>query len=158
MFYIFLSGCYSPDQLFLVWWMWNFKVLGAVGIDMTLSEAEYYMCKQQRLWPDCSHVQARLSICCSPMWYLGTLFTWGQLFGLSTIWIAGHDKTTCTQRRLGSPWASASQIIVHGSLLTHWAHSEDSDQTGRILLVLSFIGSFHYSFLHHFELMAADSE
>ena len=58
-------------------------------------------------------------------------------------------KWVCAQRRLRSAWRSL------GSLVTHWAHSEDSDQTGRmprliwvfagrtvILLVLSWGGSF----------------
>ena len=66
----------------------------------------------------------------------------------------------CAQRRLRSAWASAqsdqsslSAWRKLGSLATHWAHSEDSDQTGRmsrliwvfsgrtvILLVLSWGG------------------
>ena len=72
-----------------------------------------------------------------------------------TMWV-------CAQRRLRSAWASAqsdqSSLTAwrkHGSLATHWAHSEDSDQTGQmprliwvftlrtlILLVLSCCGSF----------------
>ena len=67
-------------------------------------------------------------------------------------------KWVCAQRRLRSAWASAesgqslslSAWRKLGSLATHWAHSEDSDQTviwvfaGRklILLVLSCRGSF----------------
>ena len=56
----------------------------------------------------------------------------------------------CTQRRFRSAWASAqsdqSSLSVWrklGSLATHWAHREDSDQTGRtvILLVSSWGGS-----------------
>ena len=70
-------------------------------------------------------------------------------------------KWLCAQRRLRSAWASAqsdqsslSAWRIIGSLDTHWAHSEDSDQTGRmprliwvfagrtvILLVLSCRGS-----------------
>ena len=45
----------------------------------------------------------------------------------------------CAQRRLTSAWASAqsdqsslSAWRKLGSLATHWAHSEDSDQTGRM--------------------------
>ena len=76
-------------------------------------------------------------------------------------------KTTnwlCAQRTLGSAWASAqsdqsslSAWRKLGSLSTHWAHSKDSDQTGRILrliwvfagrtvilLVLSWGGSFFH--------------
>ena len=67
-----------------------------------------------------------------------------------------HDMTkptkwVCTQQRLRSDWAWRKL----GSLATHWAHSEDSDQTGQIprliwvfagrtltLLVLSRGGSF----------------
>ena len=71
-------------------------------------------------------------------------------------------KWLCAQRSLRSTWASAqsdqSLRCPHeqkiGPLATHWAHSEDSDQTGRmhrviwvfagrtlILLVLSYRGS-----------------
>ena len=70
-------------------------------------------------------------------------------------------KWVCAQRKLGSAWASAqsdqSSLSAwgnHGSLATHWAHCEYSDQTGRmprlirdfagrtlILLVLSCRGS-----------------
>ena len=67
----------------------------------------------------------------------------------------------CAQRRLRSAWVSASLLSAWrklGSLATHWAPSEDSDQTGWmtrliwvfagrrvILLVLSWGGcySFH---------------
>ena len=71
-------------------------------------------------------------------------------------------KWVCAQRRLKSVWASAqsdqSSLSVWrnlGSLATHWAHSEDSGQTGRMprliwvfagrtatLLVLSSRGSY----------------
>ena len=71
----------------------------------------------------------------------------------------------CAQRRLRSAWVStlSDQSLrcpwrKLGSLATHWAHSEDSDQTGRmprlilvfaertvILLILSWGGSF----VHH---------
>ena len=53
-----------------------------------------------------------------------------------------HDKTkkwVCAQRKLRSAWASAqsdqsslSAWRKLGSLATHWVHSEDSDQTGRL--------------------------
>ena len=48
-------------------------------------------------------------------------------------------KWLCAQRRLRSAWASAQsdqslRCPKLGSLSTHWAHSEDSDQTGRIFL------------------------
>ena len=71
-------------------------------------------------------------------------------------------KWGCAHRRLGIAWASAqsdqSSLSAWrnlGSLATHWAHSEDSDQTGRMprliwvfagrtatLLVLSCRGSY----------------
>ena len=71
-------------------------------------------------------------------------------------------KWMCAQRRLRSAWASAQsdQSLLSawrklGSLATHWAHSEDSDQTRRMprlirvfagrtatLLVLSCRGSW----------------
>ena len=67
----------------------------------------------------------------------------------------------CAQQRLRSAWASAQSSLSTwrklGSLATHWVHSEDSDQTGRmprliwvftgrtlILLVLSCCGSFQF--------------
>ena len=68
----------------------------------------------------------------------------------STTWV-------CAQRKLRSAWAESSLSAWRkpGSLATHWAHSEDSDQTRRmprliwvfagrtlILLVLSCRGSF----------------
>ena len=74
-------------------------------------------------------------------------------------------KWVCAQRRFKSAWASTqsdqSSLSAWrnlGSLATHWAHSEDSDQTGRMprliwvftecihvltLLVLSCSGSYH---------------
>ena len=81
----------------------------------------------------------------------------------------------CAQRRLRSAWASAqsdqsslSAWTKLGSLATHWAHSEDSDQTGRmprliwvfagrtlILLVLSCRGSFSHTFFHDCKLFHA---
>ena len=63
-------------------------------------------------------------------------------------------KWLYTQQRLRSTWASTqsdqssmSAWRKLGSLPTHWAHSEDSDQTGRtvILLVLSWGGSISRS-------------
>ena len=57
-------------------------------------------------------------------------------------------KSVCAQRRLRSAWASAlsdqsslSAWRNFGSLATHWAHSEDSDQTGGMLrLIWVFAG------------------
>ena len=70
----------------------------------------------------------------SPMYH--NLMSWLKYYELP------HDKTnkmTCAQRRLRSAWASAqsdqsslSAWRKLGSLATHWAHSEDSDQTGRM--------------------------
>ena len=58
------------------------------------------------------------------------------------IWAASwqnQQNGICTQRRVGSAWASAesdqSLCCLHeesGSLATHWAHSEDCDQIGRV--------------------------
>ena len=84
-------------------------------------------------------------------------------------WEMSHDMTkltkwVCTQRRLRSAWTSAqfdqsslSSRRNFGSLATHWVHSKDSDQTGRmsrvnrvfaertlILLVLTCRGSYLY--------------
>ena len=77
----------------------------------------------------------------------------------------------CARRRLRSAWASAqsdqsslSAWRLLGSLATHWAHSEDCDQTGRMprliwvfarrsltLLVLSRGGSFVVSWRQNHE-------
>ena len=59
-----------------------------------------------------------------------------------------QQSDLCAQRRLGSAWASiqsdqSSQSAWKnlGSLATHWAHSEDSDQTGWIpRLIYVFAG------------------
>ena len=88
----------------------------------------------------------------------------------SLIWATSwqnQQNGMCAQRRLRSAWASAqsdqSSLSVWrklGSLATHWTHSEDSDQTGRmprliwvfagrtvIWLVLSCAGSFMATFI-----------
>ena len=79
-----------------------------------------------------------------------------------------HDMTkptkwVCARRRLRSAWASAQSSLSAwrklGSLAAHWAHSEDSDQTGwmarliwvlaghtLILLVLSCRGSYPFCY------------
>ena len=67
------------------------------------------------------------------------------------IWAASWQNkrnVMCTQRRLRSAWASAqsdqSSLSTWrnlGSLATHWAHSEDSDQTGWMpMLIWVFAG------------------
>ena len=73
-----------------------------------------------------------------------------------------QTKWVCTQGRLSSAWAFAQSCQSHRcrheeslGLSTHWAHSEDADQTGQMprliwvfagrtltLLVLSCHGSF----------------
>ena len=72
----------------------------------------------------------------------------------------------CAQRRLGSAWASAqlesargirpvwSESLLSawrklGSLATHWAHSEDSDQTGQMprLISLHWVHSHFVGFV-----------
>ena len=63
-------------------------------------------------------------------------------------------KWLCAQRRLRSAWASAQsdqslrcphEEIKLGSLGTHWAHSEDADQTGRMpRLIWVFAGRSHF--------------
>ena len=76
-----------------------------------------------------------------------------------------HDTTKptkwlCAQQKLRAAWASAQSLLSTwsklGTLVTHWVHSEDSDQTGRmprliwvfaghtpILRVLSCHGSYY---------------
>ena len=55
----------------------------------------------------------------------------------SVLWAAAwqnHQNDMCAQRRLRPVWSESSVSSWRnlGSLTTHWAHSEDSDQTGRI--------------------------
>ena len=80
-------------------------------------------------------------------------FNMSRLVTKPTNW---HVRPAKTQISLGihpvwsesslSPWRKL------GSLATHWAHSEDSDQTGRTvtLLVLSWGGSYRYLLMHFF--------
>ena len=106
-------------------------------------------CGQQRLWSDWVDAHADLSLC------------WAQ-----RSFEPRYDKTNKmavrpakTQMSLGirPVWSESSMSAWRnlGSSSTHWAHSEDSDQTGRmprlmwvfagrtvILLVLSCRGSF----------------
>ena len=66
-----------------------------------------------------------------------------MLMLLFLIWAAlwqNQQNGMCAQRRLRSAWASVqsdqSSLFAWrklGSLATHWAHGEDSDQTGRII-------------------------
>ena len=61
---------------------------------------------------------------------------------IMNIWavaLQNQQNDLCALRRLRSAWASAqsdqSSLSAWrnlGSLATHWAHSEDSDQTGQI--------------------------
>ena len=62
----------------------------------------------------------------------------------------------CAQRRLGSAWASAQSeqsslsTWMLGSLATHWAHTEDSNQTGRMpRLVWVFVGHMPFCWFCH---------
>ena len=77
---------------------------------------------------------------------------WGSChFASSIIWVASwqnQQNGMCAQRRLRSAWATAqfdqsslSAWRSIGSSATHWAHSEDSDQTGRMpRLIWVFVG------------------
>ena len=66
----------------------------------------------------------------------------------ATSW-QNQQNGMCAQRRLRSAWASAQsdQSLLSAwrnidSLATHWVHSEDSDQTGRMpRLIWVFVGS-----------------
>ena len=95
------------------------------------------------------HCSSMILVCCS---YLSHLMT------KPTKWSVRSAKT---QISLGicPVWSESSLSAWRklGSIATHWAHSEDSDQTGRmprliwvfagrsvILLVLSWSGSFQY--------------
>ena len=89
-----------------------------------------------------------------------------ELYKWATTW--QNQQNNCAQQRLRSAWASAqSDQRLHcpherklGSSATHWAHSEDADQTGRmprliwvfagrtvIMLVLSCCGSYFYAII-----------
>ena len=91
------------------------------------------------------------------------------------IWAASwqnQQNVVCAQRRLRSAWASAqadqslrclislgicpgwsefslSAWIKLGSLATHWAHSEGSDQTGRMLYTESSLGAQSFCWFCH---------
>ena len=78
------------------------------------------LCGQRRLWLRWSESS------------LGVKLIW------TTTW-QNKDNDMCAQRRLRSAWATAQsdhnlrcawRNLV--SLATHWAHSEDSDQAGRM--------------------------
>ena len=72
-----------------------------------------------------------------------------------------HDitnKMTCAQQRLRSTWAFAQSDQSlrcvhkenHRSLATHWAHSEDSAQTGQMpRLIWVFAGHTSFCWLCH---------
>ena len=47
----------------------------------------------------------------------------------ATFW-QNQQNGMCAQQRLRSAWESVLRKL--GSLATHWVHSEDSDQTGRM--------------------------
>ena len=92
--------------------------------------------------------------CYIPVWQLNTCLYLSRLMTKPTMWL-------CAQRRLRSAQSDQSSLSAWrklGSLSTHWAYSEDSDQTGRIprliwvfagrtatFLVLSRGGSFYMS-------------
>ena len=74
------------------------------------------------------------------------------------IWAASwqnQQNAMCTQWRLRSAWASTqsdqsslSALRKPGSLTTHWVHSKDSDQTGRMpRLIWVFTGHIYESSL-----------
>ena len=84
--------------------------------------------------------------------------TWTGLYAESSvfkIWAAepqNQQNGMCAQQRFKSAWASAqsdhsslSAWRKLGSLPTHWAHSEDSDQTGWMpRLIWVFAGRSHF--------------
>ena len=67
--------------------------------------------------------------------------------------MTNQQNGMCTQRRLRSAWASAQsdQSSLSAwrklwSLATHWAHSEDSDQTGRMSRLIGVFAPAHMPF------------
>ena len=94
---------------------------------------------QQRLWSDCADAQADLSLRWSHKFFL-CKFCRAQKIVFDNWAISWQNKQNgmCAQRRQRStffqPLAVYSLRCSHEkkvlSLATHWAHSEDSDQTG----------------------------
>ena len=80
----------------------------------------------------------------------GFLMTWLNLLSNTVIWNGGSFGNT-GNRRVAS-WQNQQNDCVHsedsrklGSLATHWAHSEESDQTGRMpRLIRVFAGRTCY--------------
>ena len=75
-------------------------------------------------------------------WHIHLKNTPWKLHDWATSW-QNQQSGKCAQRWLRSAWASAqsdqsslSAWRKLGSLATHWAHSEDADQTGRMLIRL----------------------
>ena len=91
-----------------------------------------------------AYAQVDLHLCCSRMTetkkfshdvarIVGAHWTHSDLI----MWLLKTKNDLCAQRRLRSAWASAqsdrSSLSAWrnlGSFTIHWAHSEDSDQTG----------------------------
>ena len=95
-----------------------------------------------------SNVNPNQTALAGAVWSGTTLFSQTCL---SKIWATSwqnQQNGMCAQRRLRSAWASAqsdqsslSAWRKLGSLTTHWAHSEDSDQPERIFrLIRVFAG------------------
>ena len=144
--------------------------MGAISGSLfeTSSSSLYWVSKLQRLWCDSVNAPARLSLCCSHMWSVSFSCELAHFYLNRDMTKA--TKWLCAQQRLRSAWASAqsdqSSLSAWrdlGPLATHWAHSENSDQSGwmprlirvfagssLILLVLSWGGSFFSIFLRSF--------
>ena len=138
----------------------------------------YPLSAQRRLWSDWADAQADLSLRWAHTHFVGFVMSWlicvdwylsvpretGRAAKQDLKMSRDMTKQTewlCAQRRLRSSWTSAQSDQSSlpawrnlGSLTTYWAHSEDSDQTGRmprliwvfaghtlILLVLTYRGS-----------------
>ena len=87
----------------------------------SVEKSTYHMAEQRRPRRDCVDARA-FAVRTNSIWTA----TWQN-----------QQNDLCAQRRLWSAWKSAqSDQSLHcpheGTLSTHWAHSEDSDQTGRM--------------------------
>ena len=89
-------------------------------------------------------VKTQISLCIRPVWSESSLSTWRKLkilsYPLSAQWRLWSDWADAhADLSLGIRWVwSASSLSARrnlGSLATHWAHSEVSDQIGRMLML-----------------------
>ena len=119
---------------------WGAKIIFDLNMSRDMKKPTKSVCAQRRLRSAWASAQSDHSLRCA---LNGLLRTQGFFKRIRPVW---SESSLSAWRNLGS-------------LATHWAHSEDSDQTGRmprliwvfagrtlILLVLSCRGSHVYSY------------